>query len=187
MWESRIRNIGLFSSAKRAYSSNIGEVNNSFLPFIYNRNPRNLERLRIAPKPMGYALDDKPMNYWHRLVVVQSNQHVGAYIEHFSGKTVISASTNEWAIKQFLRSTSDVQAAATIGRVLAQRCLECGLLEVHSNYDMDLVSPKVSFLLKNIEKGGISLSEPEQFLPHRHWSREAKENPTQVYEELQTK
>ena len=50
----------------------------------------------------------------------------------------------EWAIKQFLRSTSDSKAAATIGKVLAQRCLECGLLEVHSDYELDEASPKVS-------------------------------------------
>lgn len=40
--------------------------NNSINPFIYNRNPRNLERLRIAFKPDGFALDNKPSNFWNR-------------------------------------------------------------------------------------------------------------------------
>ena len=69
MLEARIRGISLlnsirsFSSKKEA--SNYGS-NNSISPFIYNRNPRNLERLRIAQKPSGFAMDNKPMNYWHR-------------------------------------------------------------------------------------------------------------------------
>ena len=70
-----------------------------------------------------------------------------AHIEHHSGKEVVSASTMEWAIKKQLRSTVDVAAMEAIGRVLAQRCLECGLLEVHSEYEMGNVSNRVS--LKN--------------------------------------
>lgn len=58
---------------------------------------------------------------------------------------VVSASTKEWAIKQFLRSTTDLNAATAIGQVLAQRCLECGLLEVQSHYKMDQISSKVGF------------------------------------------
>ncbi|XP_046452360.1 39S ribosomal protein L18, mitochondrial-like [Daphnia pulex] len=191
MLEARIRNTSLFSLIKRTYSSGnealLEGPNNSFLPFIYNRNPRNLERLRIAPKPSGYVLDKKPVNYWHRLVIEQSNKHWNAYIEHFEGSKVVTASTKEWAIKQFLRSTSDSVAAAIVGKVLAQRCLEFGLLEVNSDYDLKQTSPKITLVLKNIEKGGIALKEPEQFLPHRHWSREVKEDPTKVYEETQSR
>jgi hypothetical protein len=40
--------------------------------------------------------------------------------------------------------------------------------------------------LKTLEEEGIALKEPEQFLPHRHWSREAKEDPAKVYEEVQS-
>ena len=73
MLEARIRfirNISLLSSVKRAYCS-VNKIsfegpNSSFLPIIYNKNPRNLERLRIAPKPSGYVLDKKPVNFWHR-------------------------------------------------------------------------------------------------------------------------
>ena len=81
-----------------------------------------------------------------RLVIEQSNKHWQAYIEHFEGGKVVKASTKEWAIKQFLRSTSDSKAAAIVGKVLAQRCLEFGLLEVHSDYELEEASPKVSFI-----------------------------------------
>lgn len=40
--------------------------NNEISTHLYNRNPRNLERLRIARKPQGYALDDIPINFWNR-------------------------------------------------------------------------------------------------------------------------
>lgn len=81
-----------------------------------------------------------------RLVIQQTNKHIHAHIEHYKGNKVLSASTEEWAIKQFLRSTADTTAAVTVGKVLAQRCLECGLLEIHSIYEADKVSPKVSFI-----------------------------------------
>lgn len=37
--------------------------------YVVNRNPRNLEFLRIAPKPKGYQLDErftKEAGYWHK-------------------------------------------------------------------------------------------------------------------------
>ena len=35
-----------------------------------NRNPRNMEMLRLARKPKGYDLDAVPPNYWYRLVTL---------------------------------------------------------------------------------------------------------------------
>lgn len=32
---------------------------------VVNRNPRNLELLRIARKPSGYHLDRQVREYWH--------------------------------------------------------------------------------------------------------------------------
>lgn len=75
---------------------------------------------------------------------MQSNRHIHAYVEHYSGNKVISASTKEWAIKKCLKSTVDSGAAKLVGTVLAQRCLESGMLEIHSNYDMKSASQKVN-------------------------------------------
>lgn len=33
-----------------------------------NRNPRNLEKLRIARKPDGFHLDKPGRNFWHKCV-----------------------------------------------------------------------------------------------------------------------
>ena len=79
-----------------------------------------------------------------RLVIRQTNKHVSAFVEHLEGRKVVSASSNEWAIKQHLRSNVDVAAMAAIGRILAHRCLECGLLEIHSEYDKETSSSKVN-------------------------------------------
>lgn len=78
-----------------------------------------------------------------RLVIQKTNKHVTAFVEHHSGTTVVSASTKEWAVKKHLRSTTDMAAMDAIGQILAQRCLECGLLEVQSFYEADEVSSKV--------------------------------------------
>lgn len=34
--------------------------------FLINRNPRNLEFMRLADKPMGYRLDNPGRCYWNR-------------------------------------------------------------------------------------------------------------------------
>lgn len=34
--------------------------------YVYNRNPRNLEKLRIAYKPAGYHLDVPDREFWHK-------------------------------------------------------------------------------------------------------------------------
>ena len=40
--------------------------NNNVSPEFYNRNPRNLERLRIAYKPSGYHLEAPGREFWHK-------------------------------------------------------------------------------------------------------------------------
>ena len=81
--------------------------------------------------------------FFSRLVIKQTNRHSMAYIEHHSGSVILSASTKEWAVKKFLTSNLDLKAMESIGKVLAQRCLECGLLEVHSGYEIESSSSKV--------------------------------------------
>lgn len=34
--------------------------------YLTNRNPRNLERLRIAYKPKGYHLENPGRSFWHK-------------------------------------------------------------------------------------------------------------------------
>lgn len=50
---------------KRFYSASAEDL----LPlnqYVYNRNPRNLEKLRIAYKPAGYHLEKPGREFWHK-------------------------------------------------------------------------------------------------------------------------
>nr|XP_056709284.1 39S ribosomal protein L18, mitochondrial [Euleptes europaea] len=96
-------------------------------PDFTNRNPRNLQQLALARKERGWKTTWPTQEYWHRLRLEQTQNHVEAYVEHCSGQIVVSASTQEWAIKKYLHRTTGVTACVNVGQVLAQRCLEAGI------------------------------------------------------------
>jgi len=51
-------------------------VTNEVCSAFYNRNPRNLERLRIARKPTGYHLEAPGREFWHKYVCKEALQPV---------------------------------------------------------------------------------------------------------------
>jgi len=66
-----------------------------------------------------------------RLAVFRSNNHMYAQIIDDSvGETLVAASTTEKAIKDELEKTDDVDAAAYVGKVIAERALEKGIKTV---------------------------------------------------------
>ena len=66
-----------------------------------------------------------------RLAVFRSNNHMYAQIIDDSvGQTLVAASTTEKAIKDELEKTDDVDAAAYVGKVIAERALEKGIKTV---------------------------------------------------------
>lgn len=93
---------------------------------IKNRNPRNLEFMRIARKPDGYHLEKPGHMYWNkyveicflvsyinfqilimlfivlRLFVKLTAKHIEASINHFKHGPFITVSTHEWALKKQL-------------------------------------------------------------------------------------
>jgi len=139
-------------------------------PEFENRNPRNLEKMSLARKPKGWPLDYPPREYWHKIFLDLSGRHTTARVEHFTGTTVVSASTQEWAIKKHLYSTRDISAAENVGRILAHRCLESGILNVHVHFSQeDQQSEKVKAFLSALESEGLSLEEPFRLYPVRPW------------------
>lgn len=72
-----------------------------------------------------------------------SHKYITAWIEHNSGKIVVSASTKEWGIRKQLYSPKDSSAAQNLGRVLAQRCLQAGLHEVHTELEASAESSQM--------------------------------------------
>eukprot|EP00795_Rhopilema_esculentum_P015708 gene15708-7002_t len=91
-----------------------------------NRNPRNMELLGYN-KPKGYGKLRKRRDFWNRLNLVISNNHTTAYVDHHTGEILVSASTQEFAIARHLSKNTDVTAAVNVGRVIAERCKECGI------------------------------------------------------------
>lgn len=66
-----------------------------------------------------------------RLAVFRSNNHMYAQIiDDTVGNTLVSASTLQKEIKAELEKTNNVDAAAYLGKVIAERALEKGIKEV---------------------------------------------------------
>ena len=62
---------------------------------LTNRNPRNLEQLLLAPKPMGFELDSPNRHYWNKVVFEKKSKYLVGKIVHHSGRTLVSVASNE--------------------------------------------------------------------------------------------
>ncbi|CAL1541554.1 unnamed protein product [Lymnaea stagnalis] len=131
-----------------------------------NRNPRNLEKLALARKRLGWRFQSPRKDYYHKLVFSHTQKHTEAWIEHFTGEVVLIASTKEWAIKDQLYSANDVSASSNIGKILAQRCLESGLTSVFfDEAGVNKQAPRVATFLEQFKNANISLTEPKMVTP----------------------
>ena len=66
-----------------------------------------------------------------RLAVFRSNNHMYAQIiDDTVGNTLVSASTLQKDVKANLEKTNNVEAAAALGKVIAEKALEKGIKEV---------------------------------------------------------
>ncbi len=130
--------------------------------------------IREAVKPKFYDFS------LCRLNLEISLRHVSAHVIHNNGTRVVEASTKEFGIAKFLYKTSDVSAAANVGRVIAQRCKETGLYRVMWQHKRDRNHRKVVSLgpsslwtcsilfpfmqvkafITAVSKSGIRLNEP---------------------------
>ncbi|CAN8015987.1 unnamed protein product [Ixodes persulcatus] len=148
----------------RCSASDAARGNDRVSPEYVNRNPRNLEQMLLARKPLGYGLDVPSRTFWHKVRLERSHQHITGSVVYNTGKVVISASTREWGIRKQLFSLTDQSAAVNVARVLARRCLESGILYVHADPD---TSPKTQAFLGALEEEGLILHEPEPQLPRK--------------------
>ncbi|KAL1501448.1 hypothetical protein ABEB36_006765 [Hypothenemus hampei] len=164
------------------HSSNT--IKNTNLPSVFvNRNPRNLERMRIGYRPDGYHVE-KPLkyNYWHKLFLSISTRHVTASINHFENGEVLKASTKEWCIKKYLYKGNDTAAYINLGRVLGMRCLQSGLTEI--SCDIEQLNPegKIALFLKAVQDSGVQLKEPPQYKKPYPWDQHRPEKPWEIVE-----
>lgn len=144
----------------------------NFAPRIRNRNPLNLEKMLIAPKPRGFQLDKFCPTYWNKLSIsTKSSKETRAIVRHWTGRLVCSASTSEYAISKHLYNLSDETALKLIGQIIAQRALQTGVSEVFMQIKQeDLAKDRIKTFIETIKDSGLILKEPReyvQFNPHR--------------------
>ena len=105
------------SGAAYCSSDSLGK-NDTIAPIIKNRNPMNLEKMRIGLKPKGFTADKKQRRHWNSLELAITTKHTTATVTHWTGRKVCSASTKEWAIEKFLYNRTDIAALKIVGKVL---------------------------------------------------------------------
>lgn len=91
-----------------------------------------------------------------RLAVFRSNNHMYAQIiDDTVGNTLVSASTLEKEIKSELSKTNDVEAAAYIGKVIAERAKNKGISEVVFDRGGFLYHGKIKALAEAAREAGL--------------------------------
>ncbi|XP_053674859.1 39S ribosomal protein L18, mitochondrial [Anopheles nili] len=149
--------------------------------YMVNRNPRNLEQLRLAYKTDGYHLEKPVRNFWHKLELVTSKKYITAKLIHFENGTIIECSTTEWALKRHLYKGNDFTAHTTLGKAFAARCLEAGLTEMRCDLQ-PADGGKVAAFLNSLQECGISLKEPSRIRTPYPWDMHRPEKPWELTE-----
>ena len=91
-----------------------------------------------------------------RLAVFRSNNHMYAQIiDDTVGNTLVSASTLDKDVKAELEKTNNVDAAAYLGKVIAERALEKGIKEVVFDRGGFIYQGKVKALAEAAREAGL--------------------------------
>ncbi len=91
-----------------------------------------------------------------RLAVFRSNNHMYAQIiDDTAGRTLVSASTLDQAIKTEVEKTNNVEAAAAVGRLVAKRALEKGITTVVYDRGGFIYEGKVKALAEAAREAGL--------------------------------
>ena len=107
------------------------------------------KHMRVRNHLAGTA--DRP-----RLAVFRSNNHMYAQIIDDSvGNTIAAASTVEKSIKEALEQTDNVDAAAYVGKVVAERALEKGIKTVVFDRGGFIYQGKVQALADAAREAGL--------------------------------
>lgn len=110
---------------------------------------RAKKHLRIRNRFSGTA--ERP-----RLAVFRSNNHMYAQIiDDTVGNTLVSASTVQKEVKAELEKTNNVDAAAYLGKVIAQRALDKGIKTVVFDRGGFIYQGKVKALADAAREAGL--------------------------------
>ena len=120
---------------------------------MINKESRNVIRqkkhLKIRNRFSGTT--ERP-----RLAVYRSNNHVYAQvIDDTVGKTIVSASTVEKSVASELEKTNNIEAAAYVGKVIAERAMAADIKEVVFDRGGYLYHGKVKALADAAREAGL--------------------------------
>ena len=120
---------------------------------MINKESRNVIRqkkhLKIRNRFSGTT--ERP-----RLAVYRSNNHVYAQvIDDTVGKTIVSASTVEKSVASELEKTNNVEAAAYLGKVIAERAKAAGIEEVVFDRGGFIYTGKIKALADAAREAGL--------------------------------
>ena len=91
-----------------------------------------------------------------RLAVFRSNNHMYAQIiDDSEGKTLVSASTLEKALKSELSKTNDVDAATAVGKLIGERAVAAGIKEVVFDRGGFIYQGKIKALADAAREAGL--------------------------------
>lgn len=119
------------------------------------------------------------MVFHFRLQLTTTNRLVTAQVVHFINGPVVEAKTSEWALRKQIFSQKDTCAYINLGRVFAQRCLECGLTEMYCDIK-PVAGGKVEKFLNEVTKGGVRLEEADRYVKPNPWDMERPEKPWEI-------
>ena len=92
-----------------------------------------------------------------RLAVFRSNKHMYAQIiDDTVGKTLVSASTLQKDVKANLEKTNNVDAAAYLGKVIAEKALEKGIKDVVFDRGGFIYQGKIQALADAAREAGLN-------------------------------
>jgi large subunit ribosomal protein L18 len=92
-----------------------------------------------------------------RLSVFRSSKHIYAQVVDDSrGRTLAAASSLEKTLRESLRTGADKEAAAAVGRLLAERALAAGVKEVVFDRGAYLYHGRVKALADAAREGGLA-------------------------------
>ena len=110
---------------------------------------RKKKHLKIRNRFSGTA--ERP-----RLAVFRSNNHMYAQvIDDAEGKTLVSASTVEKKVAFELEKTNNVEAAAYLGKVIAERAKAAGINEVVFDRGGFIYTGKIKALADAAREAGL--------------------------------
>ena len=92
-----------------------------------------------------------------RLSVFRSSEHIYAQvIDDAQGRTLAAASTLEKSLRETLKTGANKDAAAAIGKLVAERALAAGVTEVVFDRGAYLYHGRVKALADAAREGGLS-------------------------------